>query len=625
MGKNKRLGRDSLSLPLQLLYSSTKRAQNRCVSIGVSAVGPPQPKGLRVRVRTSGKPTAARILILILLILILILILISSPKNHLHSYRPPRAALGREWLEGTRFRERASCCLALDSKVACHELEAHNLAMTSNRMLFMISRAVMLICLIDAVSPAQGAIYFGNGIKIGEVTPTSAIIWTRLTSRAELRPDGVAFSRPALSKGMTGNMVDASLASREDGYCAQIPIGTKLSEVLHAMPAVDGQIRVSHRVQGESDWVVLDWEGVDETTDSAMSFPLLGLIPETRYQVRVEGRSSSSSDHVARLYSVFATAPDPARAALISFTVVTGQSFNTRDDSEGQLIYSVMRDLRPSFFVHTGDIVYYDKVDPWVTHLDLARFKWNRSYGQPRVRRFHNEIPSYFIKDDHDSWQNDCWPSMREHRVGVFNWEQGRQTFLEQVPMSEKTYRTRRWGKDLQVWLVEGRDYRTSNDDPDGPNKTIWGAVQTEWFERTVKASDATFRVLISPTPILGPDHMWKAGKMDNHVAEGRAYEGDRLRAFLGSQEGLFIVCGDRHWQYVSHDAGLGLTEYSCGPTTNQHATELKNDDHTRIKYLNPIGGFLRVAVNRDGERPEIQFEHYDVTGEVRYQERHRR
>ena len=79
--------------------------------------------------------------------------------------------------------------------------------------------------------------------------------------------------------------------------------------------------------------------------------------------------------------------------------------------------------------------------------------------------------------------------------------------------MGERTHRTIRWGKDLQIWLVEGRDFRSPNTMPDGPGKTIWGKEQKQWFFDTVKASDATFRILLSPTPIVGPD---RKNKNDN-------------------------------------------------------------------------------------------------------------
>ncbi len=186
------------------------------------------------------------------------------------------------------------------------------------------------------------------------------------------------------------------------------------------------------------------------------------------------------------------------------------------------------------------------------------------------------------------TWRNDCWPGMNSPFMGDFTFEQGQAVFLEQTPMGETTYRTIRWGKDLQIWLVEGRDFRSPNNAPDGPDKTIWGAEQIAWFKRTVQASDATFRVLISPTPIVGPDHLWKANTVDNHVAAGRAYEGNRLRQFLSGQDNMYVICGDRHWQYVSEHPQTGVREYSCGPTTDKHATELANDDRTGIQYINP-------------------------------------
>ena len=110
--------------------------------------------------------------------------------------------------------------------------------------------------------------------------------------------------------------------------------------------------------------------------------------------------------------------------------------------------------------------------------------------------------------------------------------------------MGEKTYRTFRWGKDLQIWLSENRDFPSSNKMKDGPEKTIWGREQKAWFKKTVEASDATFKVLIMPGPIVGPD---KKGKRDNHCNAGFKHEGDELRAFIAKEENMFVICGDRH------------------------------------------------------------------------------
>jgi alkaline phosphatase D len=156
--------------------------------------------------------------------------------------------------------------------------------------------------------------------------------------------------------------------------------------------------------------------------------------------------------------------------------------------------------------------------------------------------------------------------------------------------------------------MVEGRDFRTPNKQPDGPAKTIWGRRQKEWFFQTVKESDATFRILISPTPLVGPD---RANKNDSYANKGFTYEGNEIRKFIGDQKNMYVICGDRHWQYVSVDPKTGVREYACGPSSDAHAggfnESLRTDMH---RYLRIKGGFLLVTVARTDGRPAITFRH---------------
>src|SRR5690606_17889246 len=259
--------------------------------------------------------------------------------------------------------------------------------------------------------------------------------------------------------------------------------------------------------------IVTPWQPVDPDRDYTQQFQLEGLQPGTHYALLAEGRADAADASLVKLEGAFRTAPAPDTTAPVDFVVVTCGDYPRRHDPDhGHKIYPVMQKLDPDFLVHTGDIEYYDKPFPYATTVPSARFKWNRIYAMPFQRNFHRRVASYFMKDDHDTLKNDCWPGQT---YGDLTFDEGLAVFREQVPMGEKTYRTFRWGKDLQIWLVEGRDFRDPNTDPDGPDKSIWGEEQKQWFFDSVANSDAAFRILISPTPFVGPD---KPSKNDNHA-----------------------------------------------------------------------------------------------------------
>ncbi len=437
-------------------------------------------------------------------------------------------------------------------------------------------------------------VHMANGIKIGEVAATTAVVWIRLTENAERNFDGKPFPRNVNRERKSAHYED-------------------LSEMEGSVTGASGEARLTywplkHELLRKS----TKWLPVDGKSDFSRQFVITDLLPGSRYRVLAAGRPQGSTTASCTVEGSFSTAPAEETPERVRFTVVTGQDYPRRDTPMGHQIYPVMQKLSPDFFVHTGDIEYYDKPGPYADTVELARFKWNRIYALPYQRSFHNVTASYFIKDDHDTLRNDCWPGQK---YGALTWEQGLSLFREQVPMGEKTHRTVRWGKDLQIWLVEGRDFRSPNNMPDGPGKTIWGAEQKQWFFDTVSASDATFRILISPTPIVGPD---RGSKNDNHANKGFTHEGDELRAFIGKQKNMFIICGDRHWQYVSKDPKTKVKEYSCGPTSDIHAGGFSKKNRSPMhQYLNVKGGFLSVLIERDWDKPIAVFRHHGVNGSV--------
>lgn len=438
---------------------------------------------------------------------------------------------------------------------------------------------------------ANGA-HMANGIKIGEVNSTSAIIWTRLTANAERNVKGLPFKKVKLDEQ---------------------PEYADLSLMQGSVVGKKGEVKVKYWPAGKPDKsIATDWVKVDETSDFINQFRIEKLQPDTKYEVLVKGRASEDR---CLIQGKFRTAPTKDDGEDISFVVTTCGDYPRRDDdANGHVIYQTMLGLAPDFLVHAGDAEYYDKPKPYAINKRLARFKWNRIYSMPFLRTFHNQVPCYFIKDDHDTVKNDCWPGAH---YGDLTWEQGVAIHKEQVPMGNKPYRTVRWGKHLQIWLVEGREFRSPNSMKDGPKKTIWGEEQKKWFFETVEQSDATFKILLSATPVVGPD---RKNKKDNHSNANFTYEGNQIREFIAKQGNMFIVCGDRHWQYATIDPKTGAREFSCGPASDRHAAGYKEDaDPLRHKYLLVKGGFLRVMVKN--ETKQLVFNHHAVDGTVRYKE----
>ena len=114
---------------------------------------------------------------------------------------------------------------------------------------------------------------------------------------------------------------------------------------------------------------------------------------------------------------------------------------------------------------------------------------------------------------------------------------------------------------------------------------------------------------------MVGPD---KEGKKDNHANEVFAYEGQELRDFLSAQSSTYVICGDRHWQYVSVHDETGLREYASGAASDAHANAwIQGDVRPEHRYLNVVGGFLSVTVDRQGATPTMLLRHHGVDGQV--------
>ncbi len=415
------------------------------------------------------------------------------------------------------------------------------------------------------------------------------------------------------------------------------------------------------------------WQVASIENDYLIKAKISDLEPGTRYYYRLlSGPDADSAE--AGPTGTFRTLDPPGVSRGVRFVVVTGMNrFAFLAASLKDLAFkerglgfpglATIMEHEPDFFVATGDSVYYDT--PFIGRAESReemRAKWHRQFSTPRFAALFRQVPTYWEKDDHDFRYEDADP------YGQFepSAHLGAEVFLEQVPVADPeikdplTYRTYRVNDLLQIWLLEGRDHRDPNMDPPGAGKTLWGEEQKAWLKETLLASDATFKILISPTPMVGPDDTRKGvqggflapyfggrplgqgddmRKRDNHLnAYGFKDEGDAFFDWLEENgfldKNLFIVCGDRHWQYHSVHPD-GFEEFSVGALVDANArlgpkpgdngsTDPEGLISQPYSQAEPSGGFLEVTVRppQRGEPATIDFSFYDEHGAFLYRAR---
>lgn len=476
--------------------------------------------------------------------------------------------------------------------------------MKSNRFLLIL--AALSLPIGGRAGAAAADLHLAQGILAGEVSATSVILQTRLTAVAGLA----------------------------DGDVAGAP-GVGRFEIARDESFRDAQLT--------------PWATATSAGDFIIKAPVTGLKPGTGYFFRaVFGPDPERVQRSAA--GRFRTLPAATAAARVNFVLTSclnyaffmegtkGQpGYQGADRHLGYPALEPLLRLQPDFCIIDGDCVYYDHpVATRAQTLEQMRRKWHEQYVLPRFVDLFARVPTYWLKDDHDYRINDSDPTgdyAPSHALGIA-------TFREQVPIVNPadpeavTYRTHRMGRDLQLWFVEGRDYRSPNKTPDGPEKTIWGPKQKAWLQRTIQESDATFKILVSPTPMIGPDD---GSKRDNHVnRQGFRHEGEAFLGWLkanGVAPGQFyVICGDRHWKYHSRHA-TGYEEFSCGALNRENSRlgrapgdPASTDPEALVQQFysdRPAsGGFLQVTVDPAGAgaRPRITFTQRDDRGASLYQ-----
>jgi alkaline phosphatase D len=231
----------------------------------------------------------------------------------------------------------------------------------------------------------------------------------------------------------------------------------------------------------------------------------------------------------------FRTASDRAADVRFLWSADTaGQGYGIDPARGGMTMYRTMANLQPDFFVHTGDNIYADNPFPETLPLEdgsewrnlvtpetakvaetLDEFHANYRYNflDEHFRAFHASTSTIAVWDDHETLNNwypgeqlDGDDRYRVKSVSLLA-SRARAAFFDYLPIREsatapgRIYRSLSRGPGLELFCLDMRSYR-------GPNTSLaadgvlLGRTQLDWLKRRLAASRATWKVVCSDMPI---------------------------------------------------------------------------------------------------------------------------
>jgi alkaline phosphatase D len=382
-----------------------------------------------------------------------------------------------------------------------------------------------------------------------------------------------------------------------------------------------------------------------KSNDLTVQAKVGGLKPGRTYAYRwcASGGRHSAVGH-------FDTAPSPDQARPIRFAVTGDQDASPLPGTTTPYwnnfgVWGQIKEEENNFNVLMGDTIYSDSEVPGVggvngTALSVAQ-KWAKyrlNLGQKPWANVRGATSYYAHWDDHEfindfARSENVFPEEggNVEYSGEQLYKNGVKAFRNYNPVTYSNqngiYRTFRWGKNLQVFFLDERSFRSARadyggacDNPPGshnpdlaptapeanrklfgsiapqlltpppaacvaaiddPNRTMLGQHQREVFENAIKSSTATFKVIMNEVPIQQfyalPYDRW----------EGYAAERAQLLTFLKENvKNAIFLTTDVHANMVN-DARLntlggpgvvnsGITEVTTGPVaTKTYAGEI--------------------------------------------------
>jgi alkaline phosphatase D len=456
----------------------------------------------------------------------------------------------------------------------------------------------LIVGALAALPASASARGFSSGVAAAEITANSALVWTRADKAGRVT-------------------LELSKNRRFRG------------------PVVRRRLRVAKR------------------TDKTVQFKVRGLRPGTRYSFRFV-RPGARSDR-----GTFKTAPRPSSRRPVSFAW-SGDSDPVKRPGTNRLlntpfaVFTRMRREGNDFNVNLGDTIYsdsdspFERTDPLAISVAQKRQKYRDMLSAGSLRKLRASAGMFNHWDDHE-FLNDFAVDQTQYptrqgtaegqppRVVTIDgrklYRDGVKAFREYMPVTySKTngiYRSVRWGRNLELFFLDERSFRSAGADDGGvcdnpagsgqrdlaptgpqrvralfafivpalaapappacvarisdPARTFLGARQLARFTSAVKRSKATFKVVMNELPIqqfyLDPYDRW----------EGYEAERQKLVTFLRDNvKNVVFLTADVHANLVN-DVRLrtleeggpinsGILEVTSGPSGTDTFEDDLND-----------------------------------------------
>jgi phosphodiesterase/alkaline phosphatase D-like protein len=433
-------------------------------------------------------------------------------------------------------------------------------------------------------APAASADGFSLGVAAGEVTPTSAVLWARADQPGKTQLE----------------------VATDEGF----------THVVRSLP-----------VQATS------------ANDLTVQWRVQGLQSRTPYWYRFTSGATVSD------VGTFITAPNPNDPATIKF------AWTADYDAERAIggtepfwndfgLFDSMQAEGNDFNIGLGDTIYSDsevpgRLNPVALTVEQKWAKYELNLGEAPLADLRGAAGFYSHWDDHE-FINDFSPFESVFTSGTIDgqelYERGVKAFTDYAPVDYSShdglYRTRQWGKNLELFFLDERSFRSAKASKDGvcdnplspgqpdlaptapqsirnvfailipslaapvsqacldaindPDRTLLGEKQLKTFLHDVKHSKARFKVVMNEVPIQQfyalPYDRW----------EGYEAERQRVLSALQDVNNVVFLTTDVHATFVN-DARFktlepggpqdsGILEVTVGPAATKPFAKEVND-----------------------------------------------